>query len=206
MKRFLLGTLSICLCLICSCNKSLKNDSQDSIFTDKEDTLTDIDLLDTNILDTDNNEVVLEDYEEEEENDFDDTKQYEMFQNETEQARLDREADEQLKKEATQREFDILLEIKSLGSQMRNKMPRIERLYMRYQQAKSNGILSDPYSEFDLNDALDEVLTMKRKQVELAKKLNDPQLVYELEQQLKQFQEARDQIFYGDYGRVPSIY
>ena len=169
-------------------------------------TLTDTNLLDTNILNTDNNEVVLEDYEEEEENDFDDTKQYEMFQNETEQARLDREADEQLKKEASQREFDILLEIKSLGSQMRNKMPRIERLYMRYQQAKSNGILSDPYSEFDLNDALDEVLTMKRKQVELAKKLNDPQLVYELEQQLKQFQEARDQIFYGDYGRVPSLY
>ena len=125
-----------------------------------------------------------------------------------EEERIQREIEERERKEKeiAQREREITLELASIGSQMRNKMPEIERLYYRYQKAKSNGILSDPYSEFDLNDALDELLRMKRKQIELAKQLDDPQLVREYEQQLKQLQDARDQIFYGDYGRVPSLY
>lgn len=107
--------------------------------------------------------------------------------------------------ETSPREREILLELGRLANEQRARMPRIEQLYYRYQRVVSSGIF-EPDAEFDLNDALDEIIKMKRKQVALAKELGDDELIREYEEKLNLFQRARDQMFYPDYGRLPSLY
>ena len=194
-KIWLLSLLSCLLLLIVACNNASQNTSPLPPNT-QDDSLSTINS-------DEDSEAQIKAEEEERER-----LEQERIAEEEERERIQLALDEQARQEneIAKREREIMLELASIGSQMRDKMPEIESLYYRYQQAKSNGILSDPYSEFDLNDAIDELFKLKRKQIELAKQLNDPQLVYEYEQQLKKLQAARDQIFYGDYGRVPSLF
>lgn len=95
------------------------------------------------------------------------------------------------------RENEITLQLLQLGQQYREKMPEIARLYARQQQAQRNGLLSNPSAQFDLNDAIGELVDIKNKQIELARELGDEQLVKEYKQQRDEIYEAKDRMLYG---------
>ena len=95
------------------------------------------------------------------------------------------------------RENEITLQLLQLGQQYREKMPEIARLYARLQQAQRNGLLSNPSAQFDLNDAIGELVDIKNKQIELARELGDEQLVKEYKQQREEIYEAKDRMLYG---------
>lgn len=95
------------------------------------------------------------------------------------------------------RENEITLQLLQLGQQYREKMPEIARLYARQQQAQRNGLLSNPGAQFELNDAIGELIDIKNKQIELARELGDEQLVKEYKQQRDEIYEAKDRMLYG---------
>lgn len=94
-------------------------------------------------------------------------------------------------------EAQILYQLQQLGERGRMMMPRIEALYRRQQQAQRQGILSNPQAQFDLNDAINELLDIKNEQIRLAEKLGDPQLVQEYKEQRSKVYRAKDQMLYG---------
>lgn len=94
-------------------------------------------------------------------------------------------------------EAQILYQLQQLGERGRQMMPRIETLYQRQQQAQRNGILSNPQAQFDLKEAIDELIDIKNKQIRLAEQLGDPQLVKEYKEQRSQIVAAQDRMLYG---------
>ena len=94
-------------------------------------------------------------------------------------------------------ELRIMNQLHELGEQGKRMMPRIEALYRRQQQAQRQGILSNPQAQFDLNDAINELIAIKNKQIRLAEQLGDPQLVQEYKEQRSKVYRAKDQMLYG---------
>lgn len=94
-------------------------------------------------------------------------------------------------------EMEIMFKLHQLGERGRDMMPRIEMLYHRQQQAQRQGILSNPEAQFDLSDAIDELINIKTQQIRLAEQLDDAQLVKEYKQQRSQIYKAKDQMLYG---------
>lgn len=94
-------------------------------------------------------------------------------------------------------ELRIMNQLHELGEQGKRMMPRIEALYHRQQQAQRNGILSNPQAQYDLNDAINELLDIKNEQIRLAEQLGDPQLVKEYKEQRSQILAAKDRMLYG---------
>lgn len=94
-------------------------------------------------------------------------------------------------------EAQILYQLHQLGAQGKAIMPRIEVLYRRQQQAQRRGILSNPQAQFDLNDAINELIDIKNEQIRLAEQLGDPQLVQEYKNQRTQIYAAKDKMLYG---------
>lgn len=122
-----------------------------------------------------------------------------------ERNREKREREEQIQQEninassqnPSSNEAQILYQLQQLGERGRMMMPRIEALYRRQQQAQRQGILSNPQAQFDLNDAINELLDIKNEQIRLAEKLGDPQLVQEYKEQRSKVYRAKDQMLYG---------
>lgn len=94
-------------------------------------------------------------------------------------------------------EAQILYQLQQLGERGRMMMPRIEALYRRQQQAQRQGILSNPQAQYDLNDAINELIDIKNEQIRLAEQLGDPQLVQEYKEQRSKVYRAKDQMLYG---------
>ena len=94
-------------------------------------------------------------------------------------------------------EAQIMNQLHELGEQGKRMMPRIEALYRRQQQAQRQGILSNPQAQFDLKEAIDELIDIKNKQIRLAEQLGDPQLVKEYKEQRSQIVAAQDRMLYG---------
>ena len=88
-------------------------------------------------------------------------------------------------------------QLQQLGERGRMMMPRIEALYRRQQQAQRQGILSNPQAQYDLNDAINELIDIKNEQIRLAEQLGDPQLVQEYKEQRSKVYRAKDQMLYG---------
>lgn len=101
------------------------------------------------------------------------------------------------KNNSSDNEAQILNQLQQLGERGRQMMPRIETLYQRQQQAQRNGILSNPQAQFDLKEAIDELIDIKNKQIRLAEQLGDPQLVKEYKEQRSQIVAAQDRMLYG---------
>lgn len=122
-----------------------------------------------------------------------------------ERNREKREREEQIQQEnhnassqnPSSNEAQILYQLQQLGERGRMMMPRIEALYCRQQQAQKQGILSNPQAQFDLNDAINELIDIKNKQIRLAEQLGDPQLVQEYKEQRSKVYRAKDQMLYG---------
>lgn len=122
-----------------------------------------------------------------------------------ERNREKREREEQIQQEnhnassqnPSSNEAQILYQLQQLGERGRMMMPRIEALYRRQQQAQKQGILSNPQAQFDLNDAINELIDIKNKQIRLAEQLGDPQLVQEYKEQRSKVYRAKDQMLYG---------
>lgn len=122
-----------------------------------------------------------------------------------ERNRENKEREEQIQQEnnnassqnPSSNEAQILYQLQQLGERGRMMMPRIEALYRRQQQAQRQGILSNPQAQFDLNDAINELLDIKNEQIRLAEKLGDPQLVQEYKEQRSKVYRAKDQMLYG---------
>lgn len=95
------------------------------------------------------------------------------------------------------RELAIMNQLHELGEQGKRMMPRIEALYHRQQQAQRNGILSNPQAQYDLNDAINELIDIKNKQIRLAEQLGDQQLVQEYKEQRSKVYQAKDRMLYG---------
>lgn len=94
-------------------------------------------------------------------------------------------------------ELRIMNQLHELGEQGKRMMPRIEALYRRQQQAQRQGILSNPQAQYDLNDAINELIDIKNEQIRLAEQLGDPQLVQEYKEQRSKVYRAKDQMLYG---------
>lgn len=94
-------------------------------------------------------------------------------------------------------EAQILYQLQQLGERGRMMMPRIEALYRRQQQAQRQGILSNPQAQYDLNDAINELIDIKNEQIRLAEQLGYPQLVQEYKEQRSKVYRAKDQMLYG---------
>lgn len=95
------------------------------------------------------------------------------------------------------KELRIMNQLHELGEKGKRMMPRIEALYRRQQQAQRQGILSNPQAQFDLNDAINELIDIKNEQIRLAEQLGDPQLVKEYKEQRSQIYAAKDRMLYG---------
>lgn len=94
-------------------------------------------------------------------------------------------------------ERNIMAKLHQLNEKAKQKMPRIEALYRRQQQAQRQGILSNPNAQFDLNDAINEIIDIKNEQIRLAEQLGDAQLVREYKDQRNKIYEAKDKMLYG---------
>lgn len=94
-------------------------------------------------------------------------------------------------------ELRIMNQLHELGEKGKRMMPRIEALYRRQQQAQRQGILSNPQAQYDLNDAINELIDIKNEQIRLAEQLGDPQLVQEYKEQRSKVYRAKDQMLYG---------
>lgn len=122
-----------------------------------------------------------------------------------ERNREKREREEQIQQEnnnasnqnTSGNEAQILYQLQQLGERGRMMMPRIEALYRRQQQAQRQGILSNPQAQYDLNDAINELIDIKNEQIRLAEQLGDPQLVREYKEQRSKVYRAKDQMLYG---------
>lgn len=122
-----------------------------------------------------------------------------------ERNREKREREEQIQQEnnnasnqnTSGNEAQILYQLQQLGERGRMMMPRIEALYRRQQQAQRQGILSNPQAQYDLNDAINELIDIKNEQIRLAEQLGDPQLVQEYKEQRSKVYRAKDQMLYG---------
>lgn len=122
-----------------------------------------------------------------------------------ERNRENKEREEQIQQEnnnasnqnPSSNEAQILYQLQQLGERGRMMMPRIEALYRRQQQAQRQGILSNPQAQYDLNDAINELIDIKNEQIRLAEQLGDPQLVQEYKEQRSKVYRAKDQMLYG---------
>ncbi len=94
-------------------------------------------------------------------------------------------------------EAQIMNQLHELGEKGKRMMPRIEALYRRQQQAQRQGILSNPQAQYDLNDAINELIDIKNEQIRLAEQLGDSQLVREYKEQRSKVYEAKDKMLYG---------
>lgn len=94
-------------------------------------------------------------------------------------------------------ELRIMNRLHELGEKGKRMMPKIEALYLKQQQAQRQGILSNPQAQFDLNDAINDLLDIKNEQIRLAEQLGDPQLVKEYKEQRSQILAAKDRMLYG---------
>lgn len=98
------------------------------------------------------------------------------------------------KRENESRIMNKLHELSEKGKRM---MPKIEALYRRQQQAQNQGILSNPQAQFDLNDAINELIDIKNEQIRLAEQLGDTQLVKEYKDQRSKIYKAKGMMLYG---------
>lgn len=80
-------------------------------------------------------------------------------------------------RKAKENEAQIIYKLHELGEKGKKMMPKIEALYRRQQQAQRQGILSNPEAQFDLNDAIGELIDIKNEQIRLAEQLGDQKLV-----------------------------
>lgn len=94
-------------------------------------------------------------------------------------------------------ELKIMNQLHELNEKGKRIMPKIEALYRRQQQAQRQGILSNPQAQFDLSDAIDELIDIKSAQIRLAEQLGDSQLVKEYKEQRNKIFQAKDQMLYG---------
>lgn len=120
-------------------------------------------------------------------------------QYEEEQRRIDNTSSSSVQSYAGKRdnELRIMNQLHELGEKGKRMMPRIEALYRRQQQAQRQGILSNPQAQFDLNDAIGELIDIKNEQIRLAEQLGDPQLVKEYKEQRSQIYAIKDRMLYG---------
>lgn len=114
-----------------------------------------------------------------------------------EEEQIQQENDNTSNQNSSSNEAQILYQLQQLGERGRMIMPKIEALYHRQQQAQRQGILSNPQAQFDLNDAINELIDIKNEQIRLAEQLGDQQLVQEYKEQRSKIYRAKDQMLYG---------
>ena len=120
----------------------------------------------------------------------------EEIRQEEQRAQEERLRQEEQRK-AKENEAQIIYKLHELGEKGKKMMPKIEALYRRQQQAQRQGILSNPGAQFDLNDAIGELIDIKNEQIRLAEQLGDQKLVKEYKDQRSQIYKAKDKMLYG---------